>query len=318
VDYTFGQVAVDAPQVDYSANCGNLSSAVGPFAVDEGLVAAANGEGVVRIHNTNTHKVIVSRFPMAGEVAAVDGDFELAGVAGTWARVRLEFLDPGGAVTGRLLPTGELLETLNIPGLGDVEASLVDAATPVVFVAATALGVTGTESPDDLEADAVLLTRLEAIRGEAAVRMGLAKTPEDAARNSKGVPKVAMVAPPLDGVTLTGEPLPEGTMDITVRMISMGRPHRAVPLTGALCAAVAARLEGSLVHRLARQGGDPAADLRIAQPSGIIPLAAAVSRDPHWHAAHAVVYRSARRLMEGHVLVPASRLARPIAGTHPV
>lgn len=310
VDYTFGQVAVGQPIVDYRANCGNISSAVGPFAVDEGLVAAAGPEAVVRIHNTNTRKLIVARFPTEDGRAAVEGDFGLDGVAGRGARIRLEFQDPGGAGTGRLLPTGRAVDRLEVPGLGAVEASMVDATNPGVFVAADAVGLTATEEPATLERDPAVLARLEAIRAAAAVRMGLAATPEEATRTSPGSPKIAVVAPPRPAVTLAGERLEPEAMDLATRMISMGQPHRAVPLTGAMCLAVAARIEGTVPHALMRRTpGD--ADVRLAHPSGLLPLAASVRQEGHqWVADYVVVYRTARRLMEGSVLVPAGRVRR--------
>ncbi len=310
VDYTFGHVAVGEAVVDYHGNCGNISSAVGPFAVDEGLVAVAGDQAVVRIHNTNTKKIIVARFPLEGGRAAVEGDFDLPGVAGRGARIRLEFQDPGGAGTGRLLPTGRVVDRLHVPGLGLVEASLVDATNPGVFVDAAALGITGTEEPAALERNQAVMERMEAIRGVAAVAMGLAATPEDATRRSPGVPKVAVVAPPRAAATLAGVRLDPAAMDLTVRMWSMGQPHRAVPLTGAMCLAVAARIEGTIPNAMARRT-PPHADVRLAHASGVLPVAAAVRADNgSWIAEHVVVYRTARRLMEGAVLVPASRSSR--------
>ena len=320
VDYTFGQVEVSAPHVDYRSNCGNLSSAVGPFALDEGLVSAVGAAALVRIHNTNTRKLIHARFPLSQGRAAVDGDLELDGVAGTGAAVRLAFQEPGGANTGRLLPTGRVCETLDVPGLGRLEASLVDASVAVVFVRAADLGLSGVELPDELESDAALLERLEAIRGAAAVAMGLAATPEEARQHAKSAPKVALVAPPSDARLLSGAVLPGAAADLSVRMISMGRPHRAVPLTGALCTAVAARIPGTLVHALTRPAVGVAADLRLGHPSGLVPLDATVlQHGADWQAREVVVYRTARRLMEGAVLLPASRVpaaqaARPRAG----
>ena len=310
VDYTFGHVAVGDAVVDYHGNCGNISSAVGPFAVDEGLVPVSGDQAVVRIHNTNTKKIIVARFPLDGGHAAVEGDFDLPGVAGRGARIRLEFQDPGGAGTGRLLPTGRVVDRLQVPGLGLVEASLVDATNPGVFVDAAALGITGTEEPAALERNQAVMERLEAIRGAAAVAMGLAATPEDATRRSPGVPKVAVVAPPRAAATLAGVRLDPEAMDLTVRMWSMGQPHRAVPLTGAMCLAVAARIEGTIPNAMARRT-PPHADVRLAHASGVLPVAAAVRADNgSWIAEHVVVYRTARRLMEGAVLVPASRSSR--------
>jgi 2-methylaconitate isomerase len=305
VDYTFAQVSVTQALVDYSGNCGNMSAAVGPFAVDEGMVAADGARAVVRIHNTNTGKIIVSRFALDDGAAAVDGDFVVPGVAGTGAPVRLEFIDPGGAGTGKLLPTGSSVDRLEVPGVDAIEASMVDAATPCVFVAADALGLSGVEMPAELEATPDVLRRLEAIRVAASLRMGIASSAEDAAAKPS-IPKVAIVAHPRDAATLSGQALAARDADVTVRMISIGQPHRAVPLTGALCLAVAAKLPGSVVNRLARRAELADAPVRIAHPSGVTVVDASVQRrDGGLYAEQATVYRTARRLMEGWVYVRA-------------
>ncbi|MFQ5764174.1 MAG: 2-methylaconitate cis-trans isomerase PrpF family protein [Rhodospirillales bacterium] len=310
VDYTFAQVAVDKGVVGYGANCGNMSSAIGPFAVDEGLVdVAAGADALVRIYNTNTKKVIHSRFAVDGDAAAIDGDFQLPGVAGTGAPVRLEFRDPGGAGTGRLLPTGNVTDEIEVPGLGAIEASLVDAANPVVFVEAERIGIAGTEAPAEIDAIAEVMERVETLRVRASVMMGIAKTEREAVEVSPNTPFVGMVAPPKDAETLAGERLAERDGDLTARIASSGNVHRALPLTGALCTAVAARIEGTVVHRHARPADDPAADIRLMQPSGILAVACAVRREADgWTVDQAAVYRTQRRLFEGRVLVPASRL----------
>ena len=308
VDYTFAQVPIRGGSVDYSGNCGNMSSAVGPFAVDEGLAKSNGAEAVVRIHNTNTRKIIVSRFALDDGRAAVDGDFVLPGVAGTGAPIRLDFLDPGGAGTSKLLPTGNPLDRIEMPD-GSIDASMIDAANPCVFVTAEAMGMSGTELPDELEANRVLLARLEAIRIAASVRMGIAATPEEAARKPS-IPKIAMVTAPKDARTLSGEKLSANSADVTIRMISLEQPHRAVPLTGAMCLAVASRIEGSLVYRIARQPAGMDEPVRIAQPSGLTVVGASVRCDgDSWHADQATVYRTARRLMDGTVYIRASALA---------
>jgi 2-methylaconitate cis-trans-isomerase PrpF len=307
VDYTFAQVAIRSGLVDYSGNCGNMSSAVGPFAIDEGLVNANGAEAVVQIHNTNTHKIIVSRFALHDGRAAVDGDFVLPGVAGTGAPIRLDFLDPGGAGTGKLLPTGSPLDQLELPN-ECVEASMIDAANPCIFVRAEAMGMSGAELPDQLEANPALLARLEAIRIAASLRMGIATT-SDEARRKPSIPKVAMVTAPKDTRTLSGEIISAESADVTIRMISLEQPHRAVPLTGAMCLAVASRIEGSVVHRVARWPSGMGEPVRIAQPSGLTVVGAAVRREgDSWHAEQATVYRTARRLMDGAVYVRASAL----------
>ena len=301
VDYLFAQVAVDKPVVDWSSNCGNLSSAVGPFAVDEGLVRVAVGEALVRIHQVNTKRIIHARFPVRGGKAATAGDFAMAGVAGSGARIRLDFLAPGGGATGRLLPTGNAQDTLHHEGRA-YAVSLIDAANACVFLDARDLGMTGTESPDAIEADPARMALLDALRRKAGVMMGLAATPE---KVGLALPKIAVVAPPAAYHALDGAGFTADTHDIAVRMISMERAHRAVPLTGAMCLGVASRIPGSLPHRLA---GPPARadETRVANPSGILSVGAEVHQKPDgWHAESAVVYRSARRLMQGAVAVPA-------------
>ena len=302
VDYTFAQVGVDQAVVDYSGNCGNMSSAVGPFALDEGLVRPPSGaEAVVRIHNTNTGKIIVSRFRSDEGRAAVAGDEVLDGVSGSGSPVRLEFTDPGGSKTGRLLPSGNAFNQLNVPDLGLIEASLIDAANPCVFVRAEALGCSGTERPMELEQSLELMQRLEAIRRAASVAMDIAPSLE-AAGAVGALPKVAMVCGPAAATTLSGRALDRREMDVCVRMISVGRPHRAVPLTGALCLAVAAKVPGSLVNAISRGvSGDV---IRIAHPSGVTVVEAKLSGPSEIsriRCEYAAVYRTARRLFEGNV-----------------
>ena len=288
VDYTFVQLTPDTDVVDYGGNCGNMSAAIGPFAVEEGLVhlpsvlSSSKDEAAVRIHNTNTGKVILARFPVEHGALAADGELKIDGVAGTAAAIKLEFLDPGGAKTGKLLPTGNVVDVL-----AGVEASCIDAANPCVFVAAAALGKTGTELPDDLEQDAHFLARMEAIRSAAAAAMGIAPGP--------GVPKVAMVSARQHAPTLVGT-LPAEAHDIAVRMISVGQPHRAVPITGAICLAVAVRVPGSIPHQLCTAGQGP---IRVGHASGTTQVDAEVQDG---RALYGAVYRTARRLFEGKVI----------------
>jgi 2-methylaconitate isomerase len=291
VDYTFAQVDVRRPVVDLSGNCGNCSSAVGPFAIDERLVRAVEGETVVRIHNTNTKKLIVARVPVAGGEAAVAGDFVLPGVAGRGARIALDFLDPGGAATGRLLPSGRPRE-----GLEGLTVSLVDATNPMVFVRAAELGLTGTERPEALDADRALGDRLEAIRVAAAARMGVP--------GSAAIPKIALVAPPAAFTALDGVRYEREAADVLARVISMGNCHRAFALTAAMCLAVASRIEGTVVRESLGASG-PAGDVRLGHPSGVLPIDAAVGlHHGEPHAERVTVYRTARRLMEGWVRIP--------------
>jgi 2-methylaconitate cis-trans-isomerase PrpF len=309
VDYTFAQIEIGRAFVDYAGNCGNCSSAIGPFAIDEGLVAAREGETIVRIHNTNTKKLIVAHVPVADGEAAVAGDFELAGVAGRGARIALDFVEPGGAGTGRLLPTGRPRDVV-----AGVEVSCVDATNPVVFVRARDLGVTGAETPTAVDADRDLMARLEKLRVEAAARMGMGE--------SAAVPKIAFVAPAAAMTALDGARYGAGDYDVLGRAISMGNCHRAFPLTVAMCLAVAARIPGTLVHECVenneagnllgqathgstRAGATRYKDVRLGHPSGVLPLDAAVAtRDGEPWAERVTVYRTARRLMEGLVRVP--------------
>ena len=307
VDYTFAQVLIDKARVDYHGNCGNMSSAIGPFAIDEGLVAPArDGQAVVRIHNTNTQKIIVSRFAMDGSEAAVCGDMELDGVACTGAPIRLEFMAPGGAKTGRLLPTGAATDTLGVAGLGRVRVSMVDAANPCVFVPANAVGATATELPGEIEANANLLRRLEAVRRSAAVAMGIADDVVHAANVS--MPLVGFIAPPVAKRVLSGRRFADGDMDNAVRMLSIGQPHRATPLTAALCLAVATRVPGSIPNALAHELREGTSRIRIAHASGVIVVDALVEQavgNGEPCATYAAVYRTARRLFEGNVLYAA-------------
>jgi 2-methylaconitate cis-trans-isomerase PrpF len=282
VDYTFVQLGVNDPVPDYGGNCGNMSSAIGPFAIEEGLVPCpTDGEATVVIHNTNTGKLIHALFPVEGGALTADGAFALDGVAGTAAPVRLEFLEPGGARTGALLPTGKAMDHLAVDGR-IIEASLIDAANPCVFVRAGDVGKIGTETPAELEADAGWLGLMEALRLAGATAMGLP--------HGAGVPKVAMLSAPAD----------QGC-DIAIRMISVGQPHRAVPITGAVCLAVAARVPGSNAHALCSASEGP---IRIGHASGTTTVDALVELDGQGipFARLGAVYRSARRLMEGNVL----------------
>jgi hypothetical protein len=235
VDYTFAQVEVKNAVVDYKGNCGNCSSSVGPFAIDEGLVEITGSTTTVRIHNTNTKKVIIAHVPVRDGEAAVEGDFELAGIAGRGARIALDFLDPGGAGTGRLLPTGSPREIID-----GIEVSLVDATNAVVFVRAKDVGVTGTESPTAIDDDGALSARLERIRVEAGRRMGIT--------GSAAAPKIAMIAAPTTFTALDGVAYDPDAADVVGRAISMGNCHRAFPLTVAMCLGVAARIDGTVVH----------------------------------------------------------------------
>lgn len=299
LEYTFGQAAIREPVIDYSGNCGNLSAAVVPFALGAGLIALDDGDRTVVVHNTNTDKPIRVRLIVKGGVAATEGGLAIPGVAGTGAPIELEYLEPGGARTGALLPAGAARTTLRHDGR-DYAASLVDAATPMVLVAAGDLGMSATESPDELDADPGVQSLLDGLRRAGAVAMGLADRPEEA---PLAVPKIAVVAGPRAARTIDEAELPADAADVAVRVISMGQTHRAIPGTAALAVAVAARLAGSVVAEAASSAeGDV---LRIATPSGVVTARAVVAlRTDGPHADSASLLRTARPLMRGQVAVP--------------
>lgn len=302
IDYTFAQVSIRDARVDMNGNCGNMSSAIGPFAVDEGLIKAADGRVTVRIHNTNTRKIIHSTFEVRDGRALQGGDFAIPGVAGTGAPIRLEFLEPGGAITGKLLPTGDVIEELDVPGVGRIDVSMVDAGNACAFVRAESLGLTGTESPEQLERDARVMDVLLAIRAHASVAMGIA--PDVAAARAKATtPSIGIVSPPAAWTSLSGESFGVDAADLSVRMISSNQPHRALPLTASLCIAVAASLPDSLVNKVQRQ--TQPGPLRLGMPSGVLAVNADVRKDRDgWYAQAGSFFRTARRLFEGRVCLP--------------
>ena len=313
IDYTFAQVQVKEAKVDYGANCGNMSSAMGPFALDEGMIKVSGREALVRIHNTNTKKIIHALFSVDDGLAAVDGDLAIPGVSGTGSPVKLEFRDPGGATTGKLLPTGNVVDTLDVPGIGKIRVSMVDAANATVWVKAADIGLSGIELPEPLEANTVAMQKLSAIRIAASVAMGIAPNVEEAAKR-KSVPFIGFVSAPQDAKLLSGETIKANEIDLTGRVISNGQPHRALPLTVSLCMAVASRIEGSVVSEVLRKGTDAEAPIRIGMPSGILTVAATVrQKDSDWHAEQGAFYRTQRRMFEGQVLVRASRVPGVIA-----
>ena len=300
VDYTFVQVMIKEGRLDFRSNCGNMSSAVGPFAFDEGLVTSDDSTCVVRIHNTNTSKIIRSTFSVDAERTRYDGEFTIPGVGASGSPVRLDFLDPGGASTGRLLPTGHVVEWITIPGHGPVEVSLLDAANAAVFVRARDVGLSGTELPHELEANDEALSLLEALRREASVRMGIAPDVEIAS-GITSIPFVCVVSPATTSPTLSGGIIDALDADVVARVLSSGQPHRAMPLTIALCTAVAARLTGSVVEASLPTTATARA-LRIAMPSGVLEVDADVENvQSQWVANSGTFFRTARRLFDGRV-----------------
>ncbi|HTN50561.1 MAG TPA: PrpF domain-containing protein [Burkholderiaceae bacterium] len=302
VDYTFAQVAIREARVDMSGNCGNMSSAIGPFAVDEGLIAAADGPVTLRIHNTNTRKIIHSTFEVRDGRAVQHGDLAIPGVAGTGAPIRLEFMEPGGAITGKLLPTGEVIQELDVPGVGRIDVSMVDAGNACVFIRAESLGLSGNETPEQIERDARLMEALQAIRAHGSVAMKIAPDLA-AARAKQTTPSIGIISAPTEWRSIDGETFAADAADLAVRMISSNQPHRALPLTASLCVAVAASLPESLVHTVARYSGQ--GPMRLGMPSGVLTVSAEVRKDREgWYAQCGSFYRTARRLFEGRVCLP--------------
>jgi len=309
VDYFFGQVAIDRPLVDTTGSCGNLSAAVGPFAIEAGLVPATDPVTTVRIWQVNTRKRIVAHVPTAGGAPLAEGDHHIDGVPFPGSEVRLEYLDPGASCAAALLPTGRVRDRLDVPGIGAVDVTLVDASNPVVIVAAADVGMVGTELEDAVDGNAELLRRLEAIRAHGAVAMGLARTAAEATAHRPATPKMAVVAPPAAYRTNRGTAVAADDVDLVGRIMSMGRLHKTYAVTGAIATAVAALLPGSVAYEAARPAPSGYRDVRIGHPGGIIRIGAEVAGEAGgWRAVRAVATRTARRLMEGVVLVPSSVL----------
>ncbi|KIC45851.1 hypothetical protein RA28_09235 [Ruegeria sp. ANG-S4] len=301
VNYTFVQIAVDEPLADYGSACGNMASCVGPFAVEEGMVPVAvdQTEALIRIFSTNTQSVYHARFPVRDGMPVEEGEFAIPGVSGTGAKVTIDFLAPGGASTGHLLPTGNALDVLEIDGFGPLEVSLIDAANPVVFFRAADLNKTATERPQDLDNEAEFMTLVEKIRVAGSVAMGMVASPQDVRRSN---PKVAMLGPAAAFTALDGSRYRQDSHDVNVRLVSMGNFHRAITLTGAMCTAVAAQIPGTLIQMIAQPEGQ---ELRIGNPSGNLPTIADVRQGPSGpEAISAGTFRTQRRIMEGAVPYP--------------
>jgi len=310
VDYLFGQVAIDKAFVDWSGNCGNLSAAVGSFAISAGLVDAdripQNGVAVVRIWQSNIGKTIIAHVPITNGEVQETGDFELDGVTFPAAEVQLEFMDPAAdeeGAGGSMFPTGNLVDDLDVPGVGVLKATMINAGIPTIFVNAEAIGYTGTELQDAINGDAKALTMFETIRAHGAVRMGLIKHIDEAAKRQH-TPKVAFVAPPADYVSSSGKAVSANDVDLLVRAMSMGKLHHAMMGTAAVAIGTAAAIPGTLVN-LAAGGGERTA-VRFGHPSGTLRVGAeATQLNGEWVVKKAIMSRSARVLMEGWVRIPA-------------
>jgi probable AcnD-accessory protein PrpF len=314
VDYLFGQVSIDKPFVDWSGNCGNLSAAVGPYAIANGFIPAEriprNGTVTVRIWQANINKTIVAHVPVTDGQVQETGDFELDGVTFPAAEVQLEFMDPaadaegegGAGVNNAMFPTGNLVDELEVPGVGTLKATMINAGIPTIFVNAADVGYKGTELQDDINGDPKALAMFELIRAYGAMRMGLIAHVEEAARRQH-TPKVAFVAPPADYRASSGKQVKAGDIDLLVRALSMGKLHHAMMGTAAVAIGTAAAIPGTLVSLAA--GGRAHEAVRFGHPSGTLRVGAqAQVFDGDWIVTKAVMSRSARVLMEGWVRIP--------------
>ena len=309
VDYLFGQVSIDKPFVDWSGNCGNLSAAVGSFAIANGLVDAVriphNGVAVVRVWQANIGKTIIAHVPVTNGAVQETGDFELDGVTFPAAEVKLEFLDPAAeeeGAGGSMFPTGQLVDDLDVPGIGTLRVTMINAGIPTIFVDADAIGYKGTELQDAINGDPVALARFETIRAHGALRMGLISHLDEAAKRQH-TPKVAFVARPASYVSSSGKQVKAEEIDLLVRAMSMGKLHHAMMGTAAVAIGTAAAIPGTLVNLAA--GGGEKSSVSFGHPSGTLMVGAEATRiNGDWSVTKAIMSRSARVLMEGFVRVP--------------
>lgn len=311
VDYLFGQVSIDQAFVDWSGNCGNLSAAVGPFAISNGLIDPSrlpkNGIATIRIWQANIQKTIIAHVPMTNGAVQETGNFELDGVTFPAAEVQLEFMDPAAeeeGAGGAMFPTGQVVDDLEVPGVGTLKATMINAGIPTIFVNADAIGYTGTELQEAINSDSKALAMFETIRAYGALRMGLIKDMSEAAKRQH-TPKVAFVAAPKEYVSSSGKVVKAGDVDLLVRALSMGKLHHAMMGTAAVAIGTAAAIPGTLVN-VAAGGGERTA-VRFGHPSGTLRVGAeAVQEEGEWQVKKAIMSRSARVLMEGWVRVPAT------------
>lgn len=307
VDYTFAQVSFKSAVVDYSGNCGNISAGVGPFAVDEGLVRVVEPVTTVRIHNTNTGKIIVADVPVYEGKASICGDYKIAGVPGTGARVALDFADTAGAATGKVLPTGNAIDEIEIEGFGKLEVSIVDAANPVVFVRAKDLNLTGIETPAQVDGNPELCTLLENIRGKAAEMIGMVDEAAKAIDVCPAFPMIAFVSAPQEYTDFTtGNTIAVENVDLVSRLMFMQVMHKTYAGTGTICTGTAAKIPGTVVNEALRPDAMEKDLINIGHPAGIIDIEVRVNTEDGIQLERAAIGRTARRIMEGNALIPTS------------
>lgn len=309
VEYTFGQVRINDPFIDYKGTCGNMMAGIGPFAIDEGIVPAVEPLTRVRIYDVNTGQRIIAEVPVRDGKALCEGDCEIAGVPWPGARIMLDWIDCVGPTTGKLLPTGLAVEVLR-GDTGTYTASIVDAGNPVVFVPAEELGLRGVELPAEIGRDEELLRKLEDIRSTAAELLGFVSSRREGTAKSPAIPKVAFVSRPADYVDANGSPIAGSEINLVARIMSMQRPHKAFAVSGAVCTAIAAQLPGSVVNEAFRPG-DPPSMVAFGHPTGVLRVDAIIERGPEGvQVRRAALERTARRIMEGTAYVPSFRIRK--------
>lgn len=305
VDYTFCQVSIDTPQVFTKGICGNITSGVGPFAIDEGLVSPVEPETTVRIFNTNTKRIILARVPVREGKALYEGDYVIAGVPGTGARISLDFSDSAGAITGNLFPTGRLRDVIDVEGIGKLEVSVVDCCQVQVFVRPEDIGLTGLERPADIDGDPALLERLEMIRGTVAAMIGLCERPEDARYVTGNSPHLVLPHVPVSYSSYLDDAAVEAdAIDVMARMMFMQKTHKTYAGTGAMCTAVASLIPGTIIHEYCRKEAAQKGVVRIGHPAGVMEIEAKVGTQNGVPTVRKVgISRTSRRIMEGYVYV---------------
>ena len=309
IDYSFYQVGIDSEVVKPSI-CGNISAAVGPFAIDESLVKAADPLTLVRIYNTHTRKIIYAEVPTENHKAAIEGDYRISGVPGDGAKIMLDWRNVVGVETGGLLPTGNPKDRIHVEGIGEIDVSIVDCGNPVVFVRAREIGLKGTEGPEIVDSDPALLDKLEMIRGTAGELVGIIADKRQSRHQNPNHPLLAVVSPPVSYRTYLGSTVDEKEIDLTSRLMFMQVMHKTYPGSGAICTGVAAKLEGTIPYELARREAQSRITFRIGHPSGIMPVESEIQKEGiSYTIKRAAIGRTARKIMDGFVYVRKSVLS---------
>ncbi len=300
VDYNFIQIAIDQPIAEWNNNCGNLSGAVGPYAIQEGIIKPKEGENKIRIYQVNTDKIIHASFDVKDGKPLIEGEYSIAGVYGGGSQVRLDYLEPGGSGTGKLLPTGNVMDEIEIDNFGKIKVSIIDAATPLIYLLAEDVGLKGTETPDELDANIEKMNLIQKIRRKCAYLIGLSKSENEAPMNT---PRIGIVTAPKNYVSLDKSEINANDQDITTRMFSMGKTHKAIMGTAGVNIGVAAAIEGTIPFKIKRKDTNPL-ELRAGNPSGVMTVGAIIEKNNgKLFAKSAIFYRTFRPLMRGEVLV---------------